>query len=410
MALLKDCSASAVIAGFVTVLVGFTSSGVIVFQAAQTLGASPTEIGSWIGALGFGMGLTGIGLSLRYRVPIVTAWSTPGAAMLLTTAAGIPMAEAVGAFLVSAGLITLCGFTGWFERVLNRMPMSIASAMLAGVLLRFGLDVFVAMKTQFAMSFAMFCAYLIARRLLPRYAVISALVLGLLIAGMQGLLRMDTIRVELAQPIFTLPQFSIRALIGVALPLFAVTMASQNMPGVAVIRASGYTVPVSPLIGWTGATTLVLAPFGAFALNLAAITAAICMGREAHEDPAKRYVAAVAAGIFYLVIGLFGATVGALFSAFPQELVLTIAGLALFGTIGNGLVAALSQEREREPALVTFLVTASGVSLFGIGAAFWGLLAGALSLVVLQMNRRHALSLASNFALKGGRADNRHVP
>lgn len=389
MALLKDFSASAVIAGFVTVLVGFTSSFVIVFQAAQVLGASSTEIGSWMCALGLGMGLTCIVLSLRYRVPVVTAWSTPGAAMLITTAAGVPMREAVGAFLVSGGLITLCGFTGWFERTINRIPMSIASGMLAGVLLRFGLDVFIAMKTQFVMTFAMFCAYLIARRYLPRYAVVSALMLGMFIAGVQGLLHVDAVRLQLAEPVLTLPQFSIGALVGVALPLFVVTMASQNVPGVAVIRANGYEVPISPLIGWTGAATLVLAPFGAFALNLAAITAAICMGREAHEDPAKRYVAAVAAGVFYIAIGLFGPTVGAVFAALPKEFVLAIAGLALLGTIGNGLAAALSHEREREPALVTFLVTASGVTLFGIGAAFWGLVAGALSRAVLQASRRH---------------------
>ena len=339
-------------------------------------------------ALGLGMGLTCILLSLRYRVPVVTAWSTPGAAMLITTAAGVPMGEAIGAFLVSGGLITLCGFSGWFERIINRIPMSIASGMLAGVLLRFGLDVFIAMKTQFVMTFAMFCAYLLVRRILPRYAVVSALMLGMFIAGAKGLLHFNAVRLQLAEPVWTVPQFSFGALVGIALPLFVVTMASQNLPGVAVIRASGYSVPISPLIGWTGAATLVLAPFGAFSLNLAAITAAICMGKEAHEDPAKRYVAAVAAGVF-IAIGLFGGTVSAVFAAFPKELVQAIAGLALLGTIGNGLAAALTYEREREPALVTFLLTASGVTLFGIGSAFWGLVVGALSLVVLQANRRH---------------------
>jgi benzoate membrane transport protein len=385
--ILKDFSTSAVIAGFVTVLVGFTSSAVIVFQAAQTLGASPAEIASWMWALGLGMGLTSIILSLRYRIPVVTAWSTPGAAMLITTAAGVPMAEAIGAFLISAVLITVCGFSGWFERLINRIPVSIAAAMLAGVLLRFGLDLFTAMKTQFVMTFAMFCIYLIMRRTLPRYAAVAALLLGILIAGAQGLLHLDTVHLQLAQPVLTLPQFSIGALIGVALPLFVVTMASQNVPGVAVIRASGYSVPISPLIGWTGAATIILAPFGGFALNLAAITAAICMGREAHEDPDKRYIAAVAAGVFYILIGLFGATVAAVFAAFPKELVQAIAGLALLGTIGTGLATALSQEKEREPALITFLVTASGVTLFGIGAAFWGLVAGTFSLAILQLRK-----------------------
>ncbi len=384
MAILKDLSISAIVAGFVTVLVGFTSSAVIVFQAAQALNASAAETASWMWALGLGMGITCIGLSLRYRIPVVTAWSTPGAAMLITTAAAVSMEEAIGAFLVSALLITLCGFTGWFERVINRIPTSIASAMLAGVLLRFGLDIFVAMQTQFGLTFAMFCTYLTARRTVPRYAVVLALGLGILIAGAQGLLQLNGVQLQWAQPVFTMPQFSIGAIIGVALPLFVVTMASQNVPGVATMRASGYTVPISPLIGWTGVATLVLAPFGAFALNLAAITAAICMGREAHEDPAKRYVAAIAAGGFYILVGLFGATVAAVFAAFPKELVLAIAGLALLGTIGNGLAVALTDPQARESALITFLVTASGVTLFGIGSAFWGLVAGTLAIAILQ--------------------------
>jgi benzoate membrane transport protein len=387
--LLADLSVSAVAAGFVTVLVGFTSSAVIVIQAAQALGASSAEIGSWIWALGLGMALTCIGLSLRYRAPVVTAWSTPGAAMLITSAAGVPMAEAIGAFVVSGVLLALSGFTGWFERVMNRLPMSIAAGMLAGVLLRFGLDVFTAMNSRFAMAFGMLCVYLVARRAAPRYAVILALLAGTAIAAAQGLLHLDDVGVALAAPVFTVPHFSIGATIGIALPLFVVTTASQNAAGVAVIRASGYQrLPVSPLIGWSGAATVLLAPFGAFALNLAAITAAIAMGREAHEDPQRRYVAAVAAGVFYFVVGCFGATVAAVFAALPKELVLVIAGLALLGTIGSALVGALADEREREPALIAFLVTASGVTLAGIGAPFWGLLAGALAALVLNARRR----------------------
>lgn len=384
MSFLRDASLSAIVAGFVTVLVGFTSSGVIVFEAANAVGAGPAEIASWMWALGLGMGLTCIGLSLRYRMPVVTAWSTPGAAMLITGAAGVSLAEATFAFLVSALLIAAAGFSGWFERAMNRIPVSIASGMLAGVLLRFGMDLFVSMRTQFVMAFSMFAAYLVMRRAQPRYAVIVAFALGIAIAGAQGLLQWEGVRLELAEPVWVTPQFSLGALIGVALPLFIVTMASQNVPGVAVIRASGYQVPVSPAIGWTGAANFVLAPFGAFALNLAAITAAICMGREAHESTQRRYVASIAAGMFYILIGLFGATVAALFAAFPRELILAVAGLALIGTIGNGLAAALASEGEREPALVTFLVTASGVVLLGIGSAFWGLLAGVLTRLVLR--------------------------
>jgi benzoate membrane transport protein len=296
--------------------------------------------------------------------------------------------EATGAFLLSAALITVSGFSGFFERMMSRVPMSIASGMLAGVLLRFGLDAFVAMKTQFVMAFAMFIGYLIGRRLFPRYAVIATLALGIAIAAFDGLLHFGSVRLELAQPKLVMPSFSLAALVGVALPLFVVTMASQNVPGAAVIRASKYSTPISPVVGWIGVANLMLAPFGAYALNLAAITAAICMGREAHEDPNRRYVAAVAAGFFYVLVGVFGATVTALFAAFPKELVLVIAGLALFGTIGNGLASALANEEEREPALVTFLVTASGVTLAGIGSAFWGLVAGGIALLLLRIGKR----------------------
>ena len=383
-----DFSLSAVAAGFVTVLVGFTASAVIVFQAAQALGASDAEIASWMWALGLGMGLTCIGLSLRYRMPVVTAWSTPGAAMLIASTSGLPYAEAIGAFVVSAVLMTIAGFSGLFERSLSRIPVSLASGMLAGVLLRFGLDVFVSMQTQLGLALAMFVTYLCGRRLFPRYAVIATLVVGIAIAAAIGLLHVEGVRLQWARPVFTMPALSLASLFGIALPLFIVTMTSQNVPGVAVIRASGYDVPISPVIGWTGVMNTLLAPFGAFALNLAAITAAICMGREAHLDPQRRYVASVFAGIFYVIVGVFGATVAALLAAFPKELVMAIAGIALFGTIGNSLAAAMRDESDREPALIAFLVTASGVSLAGIGSAFWGLLAGALTLAVWR--RKHA--------------------
>lgn len=372
-------------AGFVTVLVGFTSSAAIVFQAAAAAGATAAQISSWIWALGLAMGLTCIGLSLRYRAPVVTAWSTPGAALLVTALAGVSLEQATGAFLFSALLILLAGLTRGFERVLDRIPPGIASAMLAGVLVRFGMEVFVAMGQRFVLVFSMFLAYLLARRLLPRYAVIIVLALGTALAALQGQLDFSLLRLELASPVFTAPEFDLRVLVGVGIPLFVVTMSSQNVPGVAVLRASGYAkVPVSPVIAWTGLVNLLLAPFGCYAINLAAITAAICSGREAHEDPAKRYWASVFAGGFYLLVGLFGATVGALFAAFPRELVLALAGLALFGTIGAGLATAMKDESQREPALITFLVTASGLTLGGVGSAFWGVVAGALALVLLR--------------------------
>ena len=385
--LLRDQSLSAVAAGFVTVLVGFASSAAIVFQAAQALGASPAQTASWMWALGIGMGLTCIGLSLRWKMPVVTAWSTPGAAVLVTSAAGVPMDEAVAGFLVSAVLIAVAGFSGLFERMLGRIPMSLASAMLAGVLLRFGIDAFTSIQTQPVLVLSMLATWLLTRRWWPRYAIIATLLVGIAVAAATSQLQLAGLRLELAQPVWTTPRPSLASVLGVALPLFVVTMASQNVPGVAVIRASGYAVPVSPAIGWTGAANVVLVPFGGFALNLAAITAAICMGPEAHPDPARRYVAAVWAGVFYLLVGVFGATVAGLFAAFPTELVLAIAGIALFGTLGNSLATALHAVDEREAALVTFLVTASGLSLLGIGAAFWGLVAGVIVRLVLHRPR-----------------------
>lgn len=386
----RDLSASAVVAGFITVLVGFASSAVIVFQAAQAVGADQAVTASWMWALGLGMGVTCIGLSLRHRIPVVTAWSTPGAAMLVVGGAGVSLSEATGAFLLAAVLSAVMGFSGIFARLMRRVPIALASGMLAGVLLRFGLDVFVSMGSALALSLSMFATWLVGRRLFPRYAVIATLVVGIAVAGSTGQLQLGTLRLELALPVWTAPSLSWPAIAGVALPLFMVTMASQNIPGVAVIRASGYEAPVSPVIGWIGVVNALLAPFGAYALNLAAITAAICMGREAHEDPARRYTAAVAAGVFYMVIGVFGATVAALFAAFPRELVACVAGIALLGTIGNSLSAALADAHDREAALVTFLVTASGLSLGGIGSAFWGLVAGTICLLALRPRRAAA--------------------
>lgn len=380
----KDFSWSALTTGFVVVLVGFTSSVAIVFQAAGAAGATPGEISSWIFALGLGMGVTCIALSLYYRTPVVTAWSTPGAALLISGLPGLNMSQAVGVFMFSALLVTICGVTGLFARVMNRIPVSIAAAMLAGTLLRFGMDVFGAMKLEFGLVLLMFIAYLLAKRLLPRYAIIIVLALGITFAATQGMLKLDHFEFALARPELVIPEFSFTSLIGVGIPLFVVTMASQNAPGAAIMRASGYKTPISPLITTTGLTTLLLAPLGCFSVCLAAITSAMCMSKEAHEDPAKRYVASIAAGVFYLLAGIFGATVVAVFAAFPKALVMAIAGLALFGTIANALTTAMSEERQREASLVTFLVTASGISLFSIGAAFWGLVAGALVMLILN--------------------------
>ena len=386
MQFFKDLSLSAFVAGFVAVLVGFTSSVAIVFQAAQSFGATPAQITSWIWALGLGMGLCSLVPSLLLRKPVMVAWSTPGAAVLATAGAAgsFSMGEAVGAFMVCSALVILVGATRALERVADRIPMEIASALLAGVLARFGIQAFAAAQTALPLVLLMVGAYLVARRMAGRYAVVFTLMVGILWVLITGQMAWSMEPVRLAMPVFVAPQWSVSAIVSLAIPLFVVTMASQNLPGMAVIRASGYELPVSRLITMTGWASLVLAPFGAFALNFSAITAAICMGPEAHEDRLKRYTAAASCGAIYIVIGLFGALVTGLLTSFPKELVVAIAGIALLSTIGNGLASALRDERHREPALITFLVTLSGITLMDIGSAFWGVVAGSLALFVQQ--------------------------
>ena len=414
MRFFKDLSPAAFTAGFVAVLVGFTSSVAIVFQAALAFKATPDIISSWMWALGLGMGLCTLVPSLWLRQPVMVAWSTPGAAVLATAglAGGFTLNEAVGAFMVSAALITVCGITGWFERLMNRIPMAIASALLAGVLTRFGLQAFLAAQTALALVLVMLLTYLLARRWLALYAVPMTLLVAIgFVAATQGFAQ-GGVTFELARPVFIAPHFSWAAAVSLALPLFVVTMASQNLPGVAAIQAAGYGsqvptgssagpwvevqtqsgdgIPISKIITLTGLATLVLAPFGAFALCLSAITAAICMGKDAHPDPAKRYTAAAVCGAIYLVIGVFGAAITGVLTAFPKELIALIAGLALLGTIGGALVTAVKVDAHREAAIITFLVTLSGVQIAGVGSAFWGVVAGALALFVQTFARRHA--------------------
>lgn len=385
-------SLGAVVAGFVAVLVGFTSSVVLVFQAAAALGATPAQTASWILALGLGMGLTSAGLSIAYRRPVLTAWSTPGAALIAAAGAGYTTEQAVGAFLVCAALIVVAGASGLFARAMDRIPQALAAALLAGVLARFAFEAFAAAgaPADTGLVVAMFAAYLLGRRFWPRWAVPGVLAVGVAIAALQGRLHGEAIAWQWARPVFVAPDFGWAATIGLAIPLFVVTMASQNLPGVAAQRAAGYDTPVSPQITTTGLASLLLAPFGGYALNLAAITAAICMSSEAHPDPARRWWAPVMAGVFYVALGLAGGAVVGLIAALPKALVLAVAGLALLGTIGGALAAALAEPKTREAALVTFVVTASGVVLGGVGAAFWGVVAGALALAVQHWRARPA--------------------
>ncbi|HDZ8981389.1 benzoate/H(+) symporter BenE family transporter [Aeromonas veronii] len=381
------------VAGFIAVMVGYTSSVILIIQAATAAGADTAQVASWLWTLGIGMGVSCIGLSLYYRIPILTAWSTPGAALLITTLGNFTLAEAIGAFVISSLLIALCGISGWFDRLMKHIPAPLAAAMLAGVLLKFGLDLFKVAPQDPLLLGTLLLAFLLGRHLWPRYTMVLVLGVGMLICSVRGDLQMGTLHWQLASPVWTWPAFSLDALFGIALPLFIVTMTSQNMPGIAILRAHGYQPATSSLISWTGLTGLLLAPFGGYAFNLAAITAAICMGKEVDPDTKRRWPATVWAGCFYLVTGSFGATVAALFSAFPAALVTCIAGLALLATIGSSLHSALQEDEAREAALLTFIITASGISLLGIAAACWGLLIGLAIYQFQSYRQRNQLNL-----------------
>ncbi|MEV4341352.1 benzoate/H(+) symporter BenE family transporter [Streptomyces sp. NPDC049590] len=386
--MLRDASPSAVLAGLVAVVVSCSGTLVIVLAAASAGHLDPAQTTSWVWAICIGSGLTCVGLSLRTRMPVITAWSTPGAALLVTSLGAYSYAEAVGAFLVTGVVITLIGLTGVFGWLMRQVPAAVVSAMLAGILFGFGTHVFTSLKTAPVIAGSVLFAYLLAKRLLPRYAVLIALAAGVAGSAVTSRLHVHVGTIELARPVFTVPEFSLASLVGIAVPLIVATLASQNAPGMAVLSASGYRPGDRLLIGTTGVASTVLAPFGSHAVNLAAITAAICTGPEAHPDPRRRYVAGVSCGACYLLVGAFGSTLVAFFTGLPGELVAAVAGVALFGALAGGLTGAVKEERDREAALITFLATASGVTLFGIGSAFWGLVLGVAAHLVLSGHRR----------------------
>ncbi|TPV22187.1 benzoate/H(+) symporter BenE family transporter [Pantoea anthophila] len=376
-----------VVSGFVAVLVGYSSSGAIIYQMFQAAGATPAQIGGWLSVLGIAMGIASLGLSLRYRMPVLAAWSTPGAALLATSFHGISLNEAVGVFVFSNLLIVLCGVTGLFARLMNHIPASLAAAMLAGILLRFGLQTFADLQTNFVLCGSMCLAWLLARRWLARYAILVTLLIGIAVALAQHAIHFPPQPLSVMLPEPVMPHFTLTTLLGIGVPYFLVTMASQNAPGIATLQAHGYRAPVSALMSWTGLTALLLSPFGGFSVCVAAITAAICMSDEVDPDPQQRWRAAVLAGISYLLAGASGALIAVLFSALPGVLIEALAGLALLATLGGSLQRALEQPAERDSALITFLITASGVSLLGIGPAFWGLVGGIVAHLLLVRRR-----------------------
>ncbi|WP_154063196.1 benzoate/H(+) symporter BenE family transporter [Klebsiella grimontii] len=376
------------LAGFVAVLVGYASSAAIIWQAAAAAGADASQIAGWMTALGLGMGVSTLALTLWRKVPILTAWSTPGAALLVTGLQGVTLSQAVGVFIFANALIVLCGVTGIFARLMKIIPHSLAAAMLAGILLRFGMQAFASLQGNLLLCGSMFAVWLLCKVWLPRFAVVAALLAGGAVAGFSGEVTTSQIAFSFVAPSWIAPEFTPALLLSVGVPFFLVTMASQNAPGFATLQASGYRVPVSPLIVATGGLALLLSPFGVYSICIAAITAAICQSPEAHPDPQKRWLAAAAAGVFYLLTGIFGGSITSLMSALPMAWIQMLAGLALLGTIGGSLFQALNQESERDAAVVTFLVTASGVTLGGVGSAFWGLVLGGVSYVLLSTLRR----------------------
>lgn len=380
----KDFSISAVIAGLIAVAISFAGPSLIIFQAAALAHLDFAHTSSWIWAVSIGSGLSGLLLSLRFKVPVITAWSTPGAALLLGSLPAFSFSDAIGAYLFAASLIVFLAWSGLFDSLMKKIPKQIAAAMLAGILFRFASDVFSAMPKQALMALPMFAGFIVLRKLQPRYAIPGTLLIGILIAISQGLFHFENIEFSLAQPIWTTPTFSLSAIFTIGLPLALVTMSGQFVPGIAVMRNAGYTTPSKPMVLLTSLFSVFLAPFGSHGINLAAITAAICTGRESHEDPSKRYVSGIVCGLAYIVIGLFGGTLVLAFTALPKVLVSTIAGLALVGALMSSLAGAMQDESEREGALITFLVTSSGMVLWGLGAPFWGLAFGLLTRVVLQ--------------------------
>lgn len=379
---------STLLAGFVAVLVGYASSAAIIWQAAAAAGADASQIAGWMTALGLGMGVSTLALTLWRKVPILTAWSTPGAALLVTGLQGVTLSQAVGVFIFANALIVLCGITGIFARLMKIIPHSLAAAMLAGILLRFGMQAFASLQENLLLCGSMFAVWLLCKVWLPRFAVVAALLAGGAVAGFSGEVTTSQIAFSFVAPSWIAPEFTPALLLSVGVPFFLVTMASQNAPGFATLQASGYRVPVSPLIVATGGLALLLSPFGVYSICIAAITAAICQSPEAHPDPQKRWLAAAAAGVFYLLAGIFGGSITSLMSALPMAWIQMLAGLALLGTISGSLFQALNQESEHDAAVVTFLVTASGVTLGGVGSAFWGLVLGGVSYVLLSTLRR----------------------
>ncbi|MCG3714882.1 benzoate/H(+) symporter BenE family transporter [Aliarcobacter butzleri] len=373
-----------VIAGLISVIVNYGGTFILIFQAAQMAGLSPELTASWVWSISIGVGITGIYLSWYTKEPIITAWSTPAAAFLITALVSVPYSEAIGAYMLSALAFLILGITGYFGKLIRLIPISIASGLLAGILLQFGISAFTNMTIDPLLAISLFFVYLITKRFSSRYAIVSVLSFGFILLLLQSQINFSGFELKLASPIFTEPTFSLNATLSLALPLFLITLTGQYMPGLLILKNDGFKASAKPILAITGLGSFIMAPFGSHAFNLAAITAAICTGKESCEDPSKRWIAGIAAGIFYILVGIFGVTLAALFAAFPATFISTLAGLALLSTIAGSLSNAITDIDTREAAIITFLATAANINLFGIGGAFWGLILGLISYFILN--------------------------
>lgn len=376
-------------AGLLTVIISYSSTIAIVLQAAKAAGANEAQLGSWMFALGIGVGLSSIIPSLVTRTPVLMAWSMPGAALLATSLNQYSYAESIAVFMFASLLMALVGISGLFHQFSRWIPAPIASAMLAGILVHFGMGLFIAAESHWVLVLLMLISFFVVRHFNPRLAVVAALASGILFLIIQNALNFENLQWSITIPVWQTPAWNLSALLGVGIPLFLVTLSSQNLPGVAMMQTYNYHPPLTPIITGTGLLGVIMAPFGGFSYNLAAITAALCMSPEADPDPKQRYKASVWAGVIYIFCGLFGATLIGFFVALPHALIAAITGIALIGTISQSFATAFNDINHRESALFTFLATASGLSLFNIGSAFWGLVIGLAVHHFLRLKKAH---------------------
>lgn len=380
----QDWSISATVAGFLAVLISYSGPLIIFFQAAQQAQVSPDMMISWIWGISIGAAVAGIYLSIKFKVPVITAWSAPGTALLVTLFPDISLNEAIAAYITSAVMIFIIGITGYFDKLLKWIPTAVAAGMMAGILFQFGLGLFQASDSMPSIVFAMLMIFLIAKRYSPRYAMLWVLLGGIALCLSLGQFNPVTADFRIAIPQFIQPEWSWYAMLNLALPLTLVSLSGQFLPGMAIMKLSGYDTPAKPIIVTTSLASIAVACVGGITIVLASITAALCMGRDAHELKEKRYIAGIANGLFYILGGLFAGSIVMLFSLMPKELVAALAGLALLGAIGTNISVAMQDESQRDAALLTFLASASGMQFLGLSSVFWGICIGVLAHVLLK--------------------------